>query len=269
MPITLRPSVVAQSEDGRPASQRTAEEAILEYFENPTSEEDGMIANVIQNEGGNRYTHILDKDGKELDPPTKFGVTLQSLRDFRKDQSLTDTDVMDMTYKDASDVYKDLIKRQHVMEYPAHIRHQMFDYVVNAGNEGAWTIVSKYLNKNRGTNLKPPFDWGPKTRKALSQIDPTQLSNDIVQARVNHYQQQVQDDPSKGQFLEGWIGRALKFKEDTSGPADPVPPEGAEAEALGPPHNDIQLPDDGTVTTDLEEDIPIEDVLNDAQTTGS
>lgn len=154
---------------------------------------DTAIAFVLKHEGGfedNPY----DKGGK-----TNFGISAREYPGF---------DIEKLTEAKAIRIYKrDYWKPQayQFIEY-APLAIKAFDMSVNMGPKAA----NKYLQLgvcNLGTYIDIDGELGPKSIKAINELDGPQLYKEYITGLGRYYHNLVSKDPEKEVFLTGWIRR--------------------------------------------------------------
>ena len=168
-----------------------------------TETTDQIISGIIQREGGFVDTPA-DKGG-----PTKYGITLKTLRAFRNDPSLTATDVAALTVTEA-----DTILRTNYVDRPGfnlitdgQIRAFMVDWGVNSGPATAIRQMQAILPDCVVDGI-----LGQNTAKLVNDSDPTQLLNQLIDERLAFVQHLVAESPNQKQFLAGWTNRINSFR---------------------------------------------------------
>jgi lysozyme family protein len=77
---------------------------------------------------------VFENDPQDPGGATKFGVTLNELRSYRNDNTLTAHDVANLTLEDVKPIYfNDFWKKMRCDELPVGVDLIVFDYGVNAG----------------------------------------------------------------------------------------------------------------------------------------
>lgn len=169
---------------------------------------------VLRHEGG-YVNHPADRGG-----PTNKGVTQKAYHAWlrAKDPSLKTADLSDRSVKDITD---DQIAEIYYQGYwrPARANEAanealaavVFDAAVNHGPRQAIRLAQQ------GAGMSA-YDcdgvWGPQTRMRLkaAAADSVGLVDGMLMARERFYRQIVQDDPSQGVFLRGWMNRIASLK---------------------------------------------------------
>jgi lysozyme family protein len=172
------------------------------------------LAMILRHEGG-FVDHPADRGG-----PTNRGVTQETFNKFLRAQSpdLSDADLSEHSVRDITD---EQIAEIYYQGYwrPARcvdlaneaLAAVVFDAAVNHGPRQALRLCQQ------GAGMSA-FDcdglWGPQTRGrvAAASADTVGLIDGMLLARERFYRQIVQDDPSQGAFLRGWMNRLENLK---------------------------------------------------------
>ena len=164
---------------------------------------DKAIAKIIASEGGDKYTNDPDDNGG----PTKFGITLKTLREFRGKSSLTAADVKALRYENAAEIYA--AKFIHPYEFLNNVT--IFNFCVNGGVNHGTGGMNKIIQTALGLTVDGAL--GPVSTAKLSAAesqDPVQLLADLVAARCEFYTNIVDNKPSQIKYLKGWTNRIAK-----------------------------------------------------------
>lgn len=133
-----------------------------------------VIDEIIRVEGSQYTNHPADRGG-----PTKFGITLATLRSWRKDARITAEDVKQLTVDEARRIYYDKYIAQpgfvHIYAISPEIGVEMIDSGVNAGPARPTRWLQESLNAfNRDYRTPPDYPevvvdgkLGPATISAL------------------------------------------------------------------------------------------------------
>jgi lysozyme family protein len=149
------------------------------------------LAFTLSQEGG--YSDDPDDPGGA----TQDGITLQTLRDYRDDQSLTPADLQAMTTTERDDIYR--------LQYwepvngdglPDGCDQCVFDFAVNAGVETS----SKSLQAILGVTVDGAI--GKTTTGAAVSANVLELINKFTLARIDYY-----DSLNQSEFIDGWLNR--------------------------------------------------------------
>lgn len=164
-----------------------------------------MISRLHIREGIDQYTnHPLDRGG-----PTKFGVTLATLRRARNDNTLTAKDVRDLQQPEAISIaYRFFTPPFTNATVPLNILEILFDTTYLFGPRNAVEILQRTLNQ-MGFNLKVDEVYGKKTEQALYQADYVKLAYQILLERTSYHIERVLADPTQLVFLKGWHNRNI------------------------------------------------------------
>lgn len=171
--------------------------------------ESSIINGIIEREKG-FVDHPHDRGG-----PTNFGITAATLGGWRKlERQATREEVRKLTSKEAEDIY-----RQRYILGPGFdaityvpLRVQVIDDGVLSGTYGATQTLQKALG------VKVDGVFGKQTRAALATADPLRIHIHVLKARLMRYATIVRDDRSQGDFIRGWVARALGFLDDNGAP---------------------------------------------------
>jgi len=169
---------------------------------------------ILSSEGG-FVDHALDRGGA-----TNQGITLATLRQYRKDYDYGDldgdgdVDVDDVflleTPEEAAPIYKRLFwDRMRLDELPGGVDYLLFDFGVNSGPKNAARILQKALSR-MGYNLDLDGILGSKTIEAAKNADPDQLIRNMLLERDIFYRKIVACDISQDIFFKGWMNRLAR-----------------------------------------------------------
>jgi lysozyme family protein len=156
---------------------------------------DIAVEGVLQNEGG--YVNNLSDPGGE----TNFGITKKNY---------PNVDIPHLTRDDAKFYYKrDYWFLDGLEDQP--VANKLFDMVVNMGRSKAITLlqrglVSRFLWVK---DVKVDGLWGAATFKAVNDAHTEDLLNELRAQSVLFYAV-LAVNPSKRQFLLGWLRRACQ-----------------------------------------------------------
>lgn len=124
------------------------------------------FAYIMESEGG------YSNDPKDPGGPTKYGVTLGRLRDYRGDQSLTAAAVQKLTKVEAREIFRacywDLVMAD---ELPAGLDYAVVDFGYHSGPARAIKLLQELIG------VKVDGVAGPATRAAIQRIaDPDAIA---------------------------------------------------------------------------------------------
>lgn len=164
---------------------------------------EAIIDDIIRREGG-YVDHAADRGG-----PTKYGITLKTLTDWRGRPTTADA-VKNLTEVEAREIYREIyiIKpRLHKVIDPK-VRALAVDCAVNHGSRQAVKLLQL------AARVFPDGDLGPKTEAAVNRMTPSALYARLCAARVRFYGQIIKKDSSQHVFAEGWANRVAEFIEE-------------------------------------------------------
>lgn len=168
-----------------------------------------IIADVINREGG-YVDHPSDRGGA-----TKFGITASTLGAWRTlGRPATRAEVQALELPEAQAIYR----QQYILGpgFDAILDPVLRATVVDDGILSGPATAIQTLQRALGVAVDGVL--GPRTRAAISATDPVVLHVRVVKARLIRYAQIVKRDRSQGDFIEGWVRRALEFLDDRGGP---------------------------------------------------
>lgn len=90
------------------------------------------------------------------------------------------------------------------------VANRVLDAVVNMGPSSAIRLLQEAVNLASVTQVKVDGLMGPSTLAAVNSINPEKLVAQFNDLRRKHYVEIADADPSKGQYLKGWLARAQK-----------------------------------------------------------
>lgn len=169
---------------------------------------------------------IVRREGGFVDNPadpggaTQYGVSLRYAQkiglDNNGDGSIDEKDIRMVTPAQAVDLYmRDFFYDPGLDQLPYWLHAQLFDIAVNAGAPRAVMLVQEVCNDFDGAGLKEDGVAGPRTVKAVEKLARRcgwkWVSNALVNARIDFYEDLVKRRPQQAQFLRGWTNRAKEF----------------------------------------------------------
>lgn len=179
---------------------------------------DAIAEGILRREGG--FVNDPDDPGG----PTKFGVTLNTLRrlriDVNRDRRIDLADVQGLSRQMARKIFiSDYFYRPHIDLLPADLQPSVFDMYVNSGSN-AVRILQRLLC-DMGQVVLVDGVIGPKTAKAAAAAHknaPNHLKDAYAIARRNYYYRLADRRPASRKFARrrdggkgGWIVRAEDF----------------------------------------------------------
>lgn len=150
----------------------------------------------------------LDEGGYSNDPednggPTKFGITLQRLVEFRH-HHCTAEDVRKLREEEALAIYlKNYWNPTHCDEIPLGLDYFAFDSAILHGPR----ITMEFLQTSVG--VISDGKWGPKTEEAVAKCDP----KEAIKRLENLRRRRCKNHEDWARFGRGWtnrINRAVK-----------------------------------------------------------
>lgn len=161
---------------------------------------EAALSVVLHHEGG--YVNHPD----DLGGPTKYGITLQTLKDHREGAPVSAEDVQELTETEAADIYHKqwLTLWLDTVLSPA-VAVVLFDQAVLDGTHTAVARVQRLLG------VPPEGKMGPLTVAAINRENGYQLAFKFVRASVHHYTEIVARHPAQSKFLNGWIDRLMSL----------------------------------------------------------
>lgn len=168
-----------------------------------------IIADVIDREGG-FVDHPSDRGGA-----TKYGITAATLGAWRKlGRPATCAEVQALDVRDAGAIYR----QQYILGpgFDAILDSALRVNVIDDGILSGPVTAIETLQRALGVAADGVL--GPRTKAAIAAADPVVLHVRVVKARLIRYAQIVKRDRSQGDFIEGWVRRALGFLDDRGGP---------------------------------------------------
>jgi lysozyme family protein len=158
------------------------------------------FAYLMQNEGG-YVDNPNDTGGK-----TKFGIT-EGIYSFYLDRRASEDDMMSITKDIAQAVYKkffwDPLKLDEVVS--DGVATAIFDQVVNRGQSSVSRDVQRLIG------VKTDGIVGHLTIMAINEQDPKEFIINFSRVTAFAYKSIAANNPSKQEFLTGWINRANRL----------------------------------------------------------
>jgi lysozyme family protein len=144
-----------------------------------------ILDGIIRREGG-YVDHPSDRGG-----PTKYGITIRTLADWRG-KPVTAEDVRDLSEAEARDIYRARYIAPFLkLDESPDVRPVLIDVAVNSGVMRAIGLLAEA--RQQAIVTKRP------------------LLTEIVIARLLFYARIVRGDRSQGDFIYGWVNRAVSF----------------------------------------------------------
>ena len=162
---------------------------------------DQLIDAILRREGG-FVDHPADRGG-----PTKFGITLATLTEYRKPAPVTADDVKALTEPEARQIFWKIYVGPFVDWTP----HQVLPLVVDSAVLHGVGRATQWLQ--RAAAVKDDGAIGPATRAAVSAMDGALLHRKVLAARVRSLGKTIQM-PGQVVFAAGWLNRVAEFIEE-------------------------------------------------------
>lgn len=159
-----------------------------------------IIGEIIKREGG-FVDHASDKGG-----PTKFGITLQTLRSWRG-HSVTREDVRNLTKAEAREIYEERYIRKPKFDRIADAR--LREHVIDCGVLHGPSTAAKWLQKAAGVGVDGTIS--PLTVAAVNGGDARELSTKVAVLRIRSMGRIITRDHSQADFALGWLRQATEF----------------------------------------------------------
>lgn len=139
---------------------------------------------------------------------TNKGITANALAEFRgvDPTTITVDDIKGVTDEEAKEIYaQNYYLKPKINELPQGIQDTVMDMYVNSGRNAV-----KILQRLAGVEADGVI--GPATIKAVQEANITR--NQYADARIDYYTKVAENNPSQNKFLQGWINRANKYRDE-------------------------------------------------------
>lgn len=160
-----------------------------------------IIDEIIVAESSDYTDHPEDRGG-----PTKYGITLKSLSDFRGRQC-TPAEVERLTEAEARNIY--MLKYVRGPGFVKIIDERLLGLVVDCGVNHGTARATRWLQEIVGVIQDGVF--GPLTADAVNRHEPRKLFIRLLGIRIRFYGRLITDDPRQAKFAAGWMNRAVGF----------------------------------------------------------
>jgi len=169
---------------------------------------DDLITDVLAKEGG--YVN----DPADAGGPTKFGITLATLHDWRK-APVSAADVQSMGEEDARAIYRARYFPAGYEKIPDRsLLAFLFDFGVNSGPGAAVRALQTVMRRNGIYPHPIDGDFGPLSRAALTQVENWQALFYAVKCeRYEMLLRYIGSRPENARFAVGWSNRQDQFEE--------------------------------------------------------
>lgn len=164
--------------------------------------DEDIISDIIRREGARFTNDPVDRGG-----PTKYGITLVALSDYRG-HPCTPADVACLSEGEAREIYR-----------TQYVKRPKFDQIANANLRALvvdWGVTSHPRTSakalQRAVGVTADGSIGPITLAAVNSADPRALFGAVLSAREAFYRSIVDRDPTQSRFLNGWLNRCAEFR---------------------------------------------------------
>ncbi len=162
------------------------------------------IINDLIGREGEYVDHPADHGG-----PTKYGITLATLREVRNDDTLTAKDVRALTTADAYDIYysKYILKPRINHLADKKLQVLVFDFSVHSGSGRAIRYLQRLLGIIETGYMRELTLKAANAFTTSSSAHPQELRKKYLEAREGYLKRIVAKDPSQEVFADGWQNR--------------------------------------------------------------
>lgn len=176
---------------------------------------DALIGRVIIREGGDQYTNYPSDEGG----PTKFGITLATLHDWRK-APVSAYDVQQLTLSEASKIYRANYFPKWLEAIPDESAVELFfDDCVNAGVGNLAKHAQSVLYHWHLYSGVIDGAFGPKSLDALGKVKNWPAFFYAVKCeRLEMYLRQIGSRPGNAVNAVGWANRNDQFEDPPGAP---------------------------------------------------
>ena len=159
-----------------------------------------MIAAIKRSEGWPKFTdHPHDLGG-----PTRGGITLETLRVWRRDPTLTVADLKALEESEADAIYQFLYLQPFASIAAPKLRHYLTDLGVLRGPRKAAQMLQDIVGVEAD-------GWiGPKTLAAMQPFAKHLLVM-LIGSRFSHIAARVRENPTQEWARKGWRNRNAEF----------------------------------------------------------
>lgn len=169
-----------------------------------------IVPFILQAEGG----YVDDKD--DMGGATNKGVTWKTWCSLF-DASTTHDRFMIMSAEDWTFIFKNLYWNQIMGDQinSQKVADVIVDWAYNSGRHTASVDIQDILIHIFGEHLDEDGVFGAATIKAINEQDADKLFDDIIQKRLDFYNQICISHPTNQKFLQGWKNRItnlIKFE---------------------------------------------------------
>ena len=174
---------------------------------------DFLIAlNFILRQEGGWSDHKDDPGGA-----TNYGISLRFLRrqqiingDLDRDGDIDEDDIKLVDFSIASELYlKNWWERYDYGVFNLEVAKRIFSFSINMGPRTAHRLVQRAARAN-GRHLVEDGVLGPKSRAAISAIDPEKFIIALRSEAAGHYRVLIERNGDFKSFENGWLNRAYE-----------------------------------------------------------
>jgi len=158
-----------------------------------------VIDKILLAESDEYTNYPTDRGG-----PTKFGITLNTLRSISPGGSASAENVKALTRERAAQIYADI----YVKPFLFITSDTVFQFVVNAAVQHGVTGATKMLQ--RALKVDDDGVIGPATIQVADAVDPTQFLAKLTAERCKYYANILQKDHTQREFASGWLNRLAR-----------------------------------------------------------
>jgi lysozyme family protein len=160
-------------------------------------------------EEGSAYTN----DPTDRGGPTRHGITLATLRRYRKDPNLGPVAVQHLTEDEAKAIYRALYWHPLYDKLASQrMGWRLFDAGVNMGPSRAVKLLQEALKK-MGHPVTVDGVFGQQTLAYTNCTDEVPLFHAMCDEMAEFYLDIIARDPSQARFKNGWLARAYRGDE--------------------------------------------------------
>lgn len=158
-----------------------------------------IIDGLERAEGWPTYT------SKKNDPPTKGGITLETLRVWRHDPTLTAVDLKGLERPEARAIYHFMFVQPFAAIPDEALRRYLIDLGVLRGPRKAAMVLQDIVG------AQPADGWiGQKTLTALKPFAAHVLVM-LIGSRFTHIEAHIREQPEDAEYRNGWRNRNAAF----------------------------------------------------------
>ncbi len=161
---------------------------------------DKTIDGIIKSEGG------FVNDAADRGGATKYGITLETLRQVPGHENATANDVKNLDVSVAKKIYA----VKYATPYMKLSNPIVFNFIVNGAVQHGVSGMNKLIQRTLGVaedGVLGPNTWG---KLLVTEASPTQFLAAIVATRCEYYARIIQSNPTQLKFARGWLNRIAK-----------------------------------------------------------